>query len=109
MSMVIFWALDPAVCVPDLRVAEQQHGLGLSVIMCIICARLTVAIAVMEVPGLPDLAQGLSANIKERVKAVGLALLRGASGRRGGGWAEKHLRGSEARAEIQFGCARRRS
>ena len=90
-----FLAFDPAVWVPDLRVAEQQHGLRLSVIMCLIGARLAVAVAVLEVPGLPDLAQGLRADIKDRVQAVGLALLRGASGGRGGRGAEKHLRGSE--------------
>ena len=68
----------------------------LSVIMCIIGTRLAVAVAVLVVPGLPDLAQGLRADIKDRVKAVGLGLLRRASGRRGGRRAEKHLRGSEA-------------
>ena len=56
--------LDAAVGVPNLRVAEQQHGLCLRVIMRFVGTRLAVAVAVLEVPGLPDFAQGLRADIK---------------------------------------------
>src|SRR5208282_123787 len=91
-----FLAFDPAVDVPDLRVAEKQHGLRRSVILGIISARLAVAVAVLEVSGLPDLAHRLRADIKNRVQAVGVGQLRGAPGGRGGRGAEKHLGWSES-------------
>jgi len=72
MSMVIFWDLT-RLWGPRPEGAEQQHGLRLS----IKCASSALAwrspFPVLEIAGLPDLAQGLRADIKHRVQAVGLA------------------------------------
>ena len=91
-----FLAFDPAVCIPDLRVAEQQHGLRPGIVVCIICARLAVAVPVLEIPRLPDLTKCLRSGIEDGIQPVSLALLGSASGRGGGRWAEEHLCGSKS-------------
>jgi hypothetical protein len=61
-----FLGPDPACGVPDLRVAEQHESLGLSVKVGVVGACLAVAVLILEVPRLPDLAQSLGAGIENR-------------------------------------------
>ncbi len=68
-------APDAAVCVPDLRVTEEQQALRQGVVVGLLGARVAITIVELEVAGLPDLLQRLRASLEDRVQAVGQALL----------------------------------